>query len=139
MNTNTVAPPYKINNVTVTSNGRNTLYFDVEWEGDDDLDYYELRIWESDKDNCLELDAYISHKQRIPVRDFCFIKGWESRKVNKETVYVELGIAEYDDDGKLKSWKALAAYDPIEIDIYYEFHFFRKNVLEIRKISKKSA
>ena len=45
---------YRIKNVAVTTNGRNEIYFDVEWEGDENLDYFELRILESDVDNNLE-------------------------------------------------------------------------------------
>ena len=40
MNTNITKPAYKINEVTVTVNGRNTLYYDVEWEGDNNFDCY---------------------------------------------------------------------------------------------------
>ena len=46
---------YRINNVTVSTNDRNEIYFDVEWEGDENLDYFELRILESGVDNKLEV------------------------------------------------------------------------------------
>jgi hypothetical protein len=123
---------YKIKNVKITTNGRNEIYFDIEWDGDNKLDYYELRIWESDKDNCLEVCAYASHKQKITVKDFYFMKNWKSKAVNKETFYVELGIADYSETDELNSWKVLAAYEPINVDLYYEHHIFKKNVLEIR-------
>lgn len=123
---------YKIKNVKITTNGRNEIYFDIEWDGDNKLDYYELRIWESDKDNCLEVCAYASHKQKITVKDFYFIKNWKSKAVNKETFHVELGIADYTETGDLNSWKVLAAYEAINVDLYYEHHIFKKNVLEIR-------
>lgn len=123
---------YKIKNVKITTNGRNEIYFDIEWDGDNKLDYYELRIWESDKDNCLEVCAYASHKQKITVKDFYFMKNWKSKAVNKETFYVELGIADYSETDELNSWKILAAYEPINVDLYYEHHIFKKNVLEIR-------
>ena len=123
---------YKIKNVKITTNGRNEIYFDIEWDGDNKLDYYELRIWESDKDNCLEVCAYASHKQKITVKDFYFLKNWKSKAVNKETFYVELGIADYSETDELNSWKVLAAYEPINVDLYYEHHIFKKNVLEIR-------
>ena len=123
---------YKIKNVKITTNGRNEIYFDIEWDGDNKLDYYELRIWESDKDNCLEVCAYASHKQKITVKDFYFIKNWKSKVVNKETFHVELGIADYSKTGELNSWTVLAAYEPINVDLYYEHHIFKKNVLEIR-------
>ena len=123
---------YKIKNVKITTNGRNEIYFDIEWDGDNKLDYYELRIWESDKDNCLEVCAYASHKQKITVKDFYFMKNWKSKAVNKETFYIELGIADYSETDELNSWKVLAAYEPINVDLYYEHHIFKKNVLEIR-------
>ena len=123
---------YKIKNVKISTNGRNEIYFDIEWDGDNKLDYYELRIWESDKDNCLEVCAYASHKQKITVKAFYFIKNWKSKAVNKETFYVELGIADYSETDELNSWKVLAAYEPINVDLYYEHHIFKKNVLEIR-------
>ena len=41
---------YKIKNVAVATNGRNEIYFDVEWEGDENLDYFELRAYEDGKD-----------------------------------------------------------------------------------------
>ena len=123
---------YKINNVTITTNGRNELYFDVECEGDRNIDYYELRIWEVGEDNCLEFCDFPQHHHTITVKDFYFIKNWESKKINKTRFSVEIGIPDYADDGKLNSWTALASSGPIEIDLYYEFHIFRKNVLQIR-------
>ena len=123
---------YKIKNVEVSTNGHNEIYFDIDWEGDNQLDYYELRVWESDKENCLELCPYAAHSQKITVKDFYFIKDWKSKAINKETFYVELGIADYTEKGELKSWGVLAAYEPIEVDIYHEWHIFRKNVLELR-------
>lgn len=123
---------YKIKNVSVSTNGRNELYFNVEWEGDKNLDYYELRIWEDGKDYCLEVDAFSAHNQTIVVNDYSFYNTWKSKKVNKQTIYVELGIANYTEDGKLIHWEVLADYKPIELNIYYEFHIFRKNVIELR-------
>lgn len=123
---------YKIKNVAVSTNGRNEIYFDVEWEGDDKLDYFELRIREGGTDNSLELYAYPAHQQRVVVKDFNFINNWKSKQVNKQTINVELGIYDYGDDGTLVSSEVLAAYKPIELNIYYEFHIFRKNVLELR-------
>ena len=123
---------YRIKSVTVSTNGRNELYFDVEWEGDDKLDYYELRVWKSDKDNCLEVSPYAAHSQRIIVKDSSFVKSLQSKQINKETFYVELGVADYTEEDTLKSWDVLAAYEPIEANIYYELHIFRKNVLELK-------
>ena len=102
---------YKIKNVTVSTNGRNEIYFDVEWEGDDKLDYFELRVREGGTDNSLELYAYPAHQQRVVVKDFYFIKSWKSKQVNNETFYVELGIADYTEKGGLKSWEVFADYE----------------------------
>lgn len=129
---------YKIKNVTVSTNGRDEIYFDVEWEGDENLDYFELRIREGSTDNSLELYAYPAHQQRVVVKDFYFIKSWKSKQVNNETFYVELGIADYTEKGELKSWKVLASYEPIFVNIYHEYHMFHKNVLEIREAKKDS-
>ena len=123
---------YKIKNVAVSTNGRNEIYFDVEWEGNKNLDYFDLRVCEDGTDNSLELYAYPAHKQRVVVKDFYFIKNWVSKQVNKQIINVELGIYDYNDDGKLVSSEVLAVYEPIELNIYYEFHLFRKNVLELR-------
>ena len=121
---------YKINNVTVTTNGNKELYFDVEWEGDRTIDDYELRVFDHKRD-CLECYACATHRERMTVKDFYM--DLEARKVNRETFYVELGVAEYDPkEEKLISWKVLTAYEPIEMDIYYEPHLFRKTVMEIR-------
>ena len=122
---------YRIKNVIVSTNGRNEIYFDVEWEGDENLDYFELRILESGVDNNLEVYAYPKHNQRVVVKDYYFIKNWKSREVNNESFVLELGIAEYTDEGKQLSWNVLAAYEPINIGLYYEQHIFRKNILQI--------
>lgn len=53
-------------------------------------------------------------------------------EVNKHAIYIELGIVEYDDNDEQLSWKVLADYKPIELNVYYEFHFFHKNVIELR-------
>ena len=123
---------YRIKNVAVTTNGRNEIYFDVEWEGDENLDYFELRILESDVDNNLEAYAYPMHNQRVVVEDYYFLKDWKSGEENSESFVVELGIAHYSDEGKQLGWEVLAAYEPINIGLYYEQHIFRKNILQIR-------
>jgi hypothetical protein len=128
---------YKINNVTVTTNGNKELYFDVEWEGDRTIDDYELRVFDHKRD-CLECYACATHRERMTVKDFYM--DLEPRKVNRETFYVELGVAEYDPkEEKLVSWKVLTAYEPIEMDIYYEPHLFRKTVMDIRLCSQNNS
>ena len=128
---------YKINNVTVTTNGNKELYFEVEWEGDKSIDDYELRVFDHKRD-CLECYACATHRERMTVKDFYM--DLEPRKVNRETFYVELGVAEYDPkEVKLVSWKVLIAYEPIEMDIYYEPHLFRKTVMDIRWCSQNNS
>ena len=119
---------YKIESVKLSTNGHKELYFDVKWSGKE-LDYYELRVFNKER-NCMECIAYASHEQRIVVMDFN--TELQSKKVNSGIFYVELGIAEYSETGELVKWEMLAAYEPIKQDIYYEDHFFRKNVIEFR-------
>ena len=123
---------YKIKNVAVTTNGRNEIYFDVEWEGDENLDYFELRVYEGGKDYCLEALGYPSHQQRVVVKPHSFYKNWKTKEVNKHTIYIELGIPEYTDNGEQLSWKVLADYKPIIVDIYHEAHILKKNIMELR-------
>ena len=123
---------YKIKNVAVSTNGRNEIYFDVEWMGDENLDYFELRAYEDGKEYCLEALGCPSHQQRVVVKPRSFYKNWQTKEVNKHSIYVELGIAEYNDKGEQLSWNVLADYEPVELNVYYEFHFCRKNVIELR-------
>ena len=123
---------YKIKNVAVSTNGRNEICFDVEWEGDENLDYFELRVYEDGKDYCLEALGYPSHQQKVVVKPNSFYKTWKTKEVNKHTIYVELGVPEYTDNGEQLNWEVLADYKPIELNVYYEFHFFHKNIIELR-------
>ena len=123
---------YRIKNVTVSTNGRNEINFDVEWESDENLDYFELRILENGVDNNLEAYAYPTHNQRVVVKDYYLFKDWKSGEVNNESFVVELGIAHYTDEGKQLGWEVLAASEPINIGLYYEQHIFGKNILQIR-------
>ena len=83
-------------------------------------------------DNNLEAYAYPTHNQRVVVKDYYFLKDWKSGEVNNESFVVELGIAHYTNEGKQLGWEVLAAYEPINIDLYYEPHIYRRNKLEIR-------
>ena len=123
---------YKINNVEVSTNGQNEIYFDIDWQGDDYLDYYELRVYEEDEECCLEICAYPAHQQRVVVKDFYFINRWESKQVNTQKIMVELGIYNYNSEGEVISKEILAQYQPVELNIYYEHRLFRKNVIELR-------
>lgn len=118
---------YRIESVELSTNGHKELYFDVKWSGKEP-EYYELRVFDRER-NCMECLPYARHEQRITVMDFN--TELQSKKVNSEIFYVELGVAEYSDD-ELVKWEALAAYEPIRKEIYYESHFFRKNVIEFR-------
>ena len=123
---------YKIKNVAVSTNGQNEIYFDVEWEGDENLDYFELRVGEEGKDYCMEICEYPSHSQRVVVKDYAFRKNLRANKVSKCAIYIELGIAEYADNGEQLSWTVLADKEPIELNIYYEPHIFRKNIIKLK-------
>lgn len=119
---------YKIESVKLSTNGHRELYFDVKWSGKE-LDYYELRVFDKNR-NCLECLPYARHEQRIQVMDFN--TELLSGEVNSEIFSVELGVAEYSEEDELVKWEVLATSEPIEQDIYYESHFFRKNVIEFR-------
>ena len=120
---------YKIKNVAVSTNGRNEIYFDVEWEGDNYLDYYELRVLDRNKEY-VESCAFAAHNHRMVIKDY--LLGLKNRELNSETFHIELGIPEYTDEGEQLSWKVLASYEPIFVNIYHEYHIFHKNILELR-------
>ena len=119
---------YRIESVELSTNGHRELYFDVKWSGKEP-EYYELRVFDKER-FCMECMPYARHEQRIVVMDFN--TELQSKKVNSEIFYVELGVAEYSEEDELVKWETLAAYEPIRKDIYYESHFFRKNVIEFR-------
>ena len=120
---------YAIKNVTVTSDGSDRLFFNIEWEGDDYMDFYELRILDGHK-RFIESECYLPHNSQMTVEKWMF--NLQSGKVNTLRFYIELGIPDYEEDGREKSWDLLACYGPIDLKIYYKFNFFSKNVLEIR-------
>lgn len=119
---------YRIESVELSTNGHRELYFDVKWSGKEP-EYYELRVFDKER-FCMECMPYARHEQRIVVMDFN--TELQSKKVNSEIFYVELGVAEYSEEDELVKWETLAAYEPIRKEIYYESHFFRKNVIEFR-------
>lgn len=119
---------YRIESVELSTNGHRELYFDVKWSGKEP-EYYELRVFDKER-NCMECMPYARHEQRIVVMDFN--TELQSKMVNSEIFYVELGVAEYSEEDELVKWETLAAYEPIRKEIYYESHFFRKNVIEFR-------
>ena len=119
---------YRIESVELSTNGHRELYFDVKWSGKEP-EYYELRVFDKER-NCMECMPYARHEQRIVVMDFN--TELQSKMVNSEIFYVELGVAEYSEEDEFVKWETLAAYEPIRKDIYYESRFFRKNVIEFR-------
>ena len=80
----------------------------------------------------MEICEYPSHSQRVVVKDFAFRKNLRANKVSKCAIYIELGIAEYADNGEQLSWTVLADKEPIELNIYYEPHIFRKNIIKLK-------
>lgn len=126
---------YKINKVAISGNGINELYLDIEWEGDNYLDYYELRVLDRNKEY-VESCAFAAHNHRMVIKD-CLL-GIKNKELRSETFHVELGIPEYTNEGRELSWTVLASYEPIFVNIYHEYHMFHKNVLEIREPKRDS-
>ena len=119
---------YRNESVELSTKGHREHYIDVKCSGKEP-EYYELRVFDKEK-NCMECMPYARHEQRIVVMDFN--TELQSKKVNSEIFYVELGVAEYSEEDELVKWETLAAYEPIRKEIYYESHFFRKNVIDFR-------
>ena len=120
---------YIIKNVAISTNGVDELYLDVEWEGDDTIEFYELRILDKHKEY-VESCAYVAHNHRVVIKEYHL--GVKHKEVHPETFHIELGVPIYDDEGKEINWKVLADYKPIIVDIYHEAHILKKNVMEIR-------
>ena len=120
---------YIIKNVAISTNGIDELYLDIEWEGDETIDFYELRILDKHKEY-VESCAYIAHNHRVVIKEYHL--GLKHKEVHHETFYIELGIPTYDDEGKEVNWEVLADYKPIIVDIYHEAHILKKNVMELR-------
>ena len=123
------AKDFKIKNVTISTNGHKELYFDIELEGNANQDYYELRLFNSNRE-CIECYAYPSSGESITIKSIFL--DLNPKEENIRIFYLELGVAEYTDKGEEIKWKMLSAYKPIEVNIYYETHIFRKSVMEIR-------
>ena len=69
---------YKINKVAISGNGINELYLDIEWEGDNYLDYYELMVLDRNKEY-VESCAFATHNHQI-LRTSVVINNTVSRK-----------------------------------------------------------
>lgn len=126
---------YKIKSVEISTNGVNELYLDVEWEGDEHIEYYEIRVLNK-YNECIESCAYVAHNHRIVLRDYHL--GLKNKALCSETFHIELGIPEYTDEGEQVNWRVLASAEPIFVDIYYESHILLKNVLELRMPKENS-
>ena len=126
---------YIIKTVAISTNGVDELYLDIEWEGDDTIDFYELRILDRYKEY-VESCAYIGHNHRVVLRDYQL--GLKHKSLLSETLNIELGVPTYDDEGKEVNWTILATYEPIVVDIYHEAHILKKNVMELRKLKENS-
>lgn len=124
---------YRIKNVAVLTNGQNEIYFDVEWEGDENIDFYELRILDKDKE-CVESCACIAHNHRVVIKEYHL--RLKHKEVHSETFHVELGFPIY--EGKKVGWHTLAAYEPIIVDIYHESHILDKNVMDQKELNENS-
>ena len=124
---------YRIKNVAVLTNGQNEIYFDVEWEGDENIDFYELRILDKDKE-CVESCACIAHDHRVVIKEYHL--RLKHKEVHSETFHVELGFPIY--EGKKVGWHTLAAYEPIIVDIYHGSHILDKNVMDQKELNENS-
>ena len=120
---------YKIKNVAVSTNGRNEIYFDVEWEGDDTLDCYELRVLDQHR-NYLQSVGYAEHNQGVIVKNYDL--GLKHKTLRSEVFHINIVAADYVEREEDLKWRLLADYEPIEVGIYYEAHIFHKNILELR-------
>jgi hypothetical protein len=120
---------YKIKNVAVSTNGRNEIYFDVEWEGNDTLDCYELRVLDQHR-NYLQSVGYAEHNQRVIVKNYDL--SLKHKTLRSEVFHIEIVAADYVEREEDLKWRVLASYEPIKTDIYYEAHIFHKNILELR-------
>ena len=126
---------YKIKNVAVLTNGQNEIYFDIEWEGDERIDFYELRILDKHMEH-VESCACIAHNHRVVIKEYHL--RLNHKEVYSETFYIELGIPTYNDEGKEVHWNILAAYEPIIVDICHESLMLKKNVMEQRELNENS-
>lgn len=126
---------YKIKNVAISTNGINELYLDIEWEGDEIIDFHELRILDKDKEH-VESCACIAHNHRVVIKEYHL--GLKHEAVHSETFHIELGVPTYNDEGEEVQWNILATYEPIIIDIYSESHILKKNVMHQVRLDKNS-
>ena len=124
---------FDFKNINFTTDGRKEIYIDVKWDGNQNLT------------DCLEIDLLGTNREFL-VNDLCpekkcrfVLKDFQLKlrtgEVNKLTFYVEMYDRTYkeDESGEYSKNKLLVAKGPINVNVYYEFHIFGKNVIEIRK------
>ena len=126
---------YKIKSVEISTNGINELYLDIEWEGDNQIEYYEIRVLDRNRE-WLNAYEYVAHSHRVVLADYQLRLA--HKELRSETLHIELGYPQFNDEGEQVNWKVLAAYEPIFVNLYHEARLFRKNILEIRKPEENS-
>ena len=115
---------YKINKVEISTNGRNEIYLDIEWEGDNQIEYYEIQVLDRHR-KWVGASEYVAHNHRIVITDYQL--GLAHKELRAEAFHVELGYPEFNDEGQQVCWKVLAAYE-LQVYIFVfttniEFHF----------------
>ena len=120
-------------NINFTTDGRKEIYIDVKWDGNQNLtDCLEIDLLGTNRE-FLDNKLWPEKKCRFVLKDFQL--KLRTGEVNKLTFYVEMYDRTYkeDESGEYSKNKLLVAKGPINVNVYYEFHIFGKNVIEIRK------
>lgn len=133
LNTNKKDCSFKIESIDITTDGRKELYIDIKWSGDKKLvDWLEIDILGSNRE-FIDNKFDPNNKLRFVLTE-AMLK-LKTRQINKLTFYVEMYDRVYKEDGQGEYIKnnLLVAKGPIKVNVYFEFHIFGKNVMEIRK------
>lgn len=120
-------------NINFTTDGRKEIYIDVKWDGNQNLtDCLEIDLLGTNRE-FLDNKLWPEKKCRFVLKDFQL--KLRTGEVNKLTFYVEMYDRTYkeDESGEYSKNRLLVAKGPINVNVYYEFHIFGKNVIEIRK------
>lgn len=124
---------FEFKNINFTTDGRKEIYIDVKWDGNQNLtDCLEIDLLGTNRE-FLDNKLWPEKKCRFVLKDFQL--KLRTGEVNKLTFYVEMYDRTYkeDESGEYSKNKLLVAKGPINVNVYYEFHIFGKNVIEIRK------
>ena len=121
-----------IENVRFSTDGRKTLFIEYDCKYNHDYDYGVISFMVSiDGKEILRTEHWNDPDARVAKNREAFvqeIKDYElnldTNKTNKKTILIE---ARKTDEGML-----LVASSKVNLNLYYEFHMFGKNVLEIR-------